>query len=205
MLNNEIMECLNKGFEFNITPFEYNNEKYKISAKNGKVTLFTNYKGFDFAICDIKSLLDFYKCDNEHIEALLVEMVNNGKAGNLEKYVATSNNIYNAMDYKEFLNKILANGIEFTFKQWLFWKRYNGVDYYIFCYCTIDKNNTFWLNFAENPKQTYNRIHCINAEWLLNYAFNYEAFYEKLDSKCVDYFSKKNLSTKEADIENFIK
>ena len=204
MLNSEIMECLNKGFEFNITPFEYNNEKYKISAKNGKVTLFSAYKGFEFAICDIKPLLDFYKCDNEYIEALIVEMVNNGKAGNLEKYVATSNNIYNAMDYKEFLNKILENGIESTFKQWLFWKRYNGVDYHIFCYSTIDKDKKFWLNFAENPLQSHNRIYCINAEYLLDYAFDCEKFYRKLDLKCVNYFHKKSLSTKKADIENFI-
>lgn len=199
MLISEIVECLKQGVNIEITPLEINNEKYKISCNNGNVTLFTNYKGLDFAICDKKPLSEFVNVDNKQIEALLLEMVNNGKNGKLDSYVSYMLKPRNFENYKDFLANVLSKGIDSTFSKWLFWKTYNGTDYYVYCYASKDLRDSkkFWLNIAENPQQTKNRIFIMSNDLLLDYSNDFEGFFEKVDSKCASYFYNKSLELSE--------
>ncbi|MGX3044555.1 hypothetical protein [Helicobacter sp. T3_23-1056] len=200
MLISEIVECLKQGVNIEITPLEINNEKYKISCNNGNVTLFTNYKGLDFAICDKKPLSEFVNVEDKQIEALLLEMVNNGKNGKLDSYVSYMLKPRNFENYKEFLaNNVLDKGINSTFSKWLFWKTYNGTDYYVYCYASKDSRDSkkFWLNIAENPQQTKNRIFIMSNDLLLDYSNDLEGFFEKVDSKCASYFYNKSLELEE--------
>lgn len=200
MLISEIVECLKQGVNIEITPLEIDNEKYKISCNNGNVTLFTNYKGLDFAICDKKPLSEFVNVDNKQIEALLLEMVNNGKNGKLDSYVSYMIKPRNFENYRDFLADIvLHKGIDSTFSKWLFWKTYNGTDYYIYCYASKDSKDSkkFWLNIAENPQQTKNRIFIMSNDLLLDYSNDLDRFFEKVDSKCASYFYNKSLELEE--------